>query len=323
MAIAQGIYKIVGYKKETTFGTKAAAAGANTIPRTNFALNLIKNTFQSNRMSTHQQASGTRHGTRRVEGSYQDEISCETHKDFWAALLRGPWVNGTTGVTPGKLFVPQTGHTDDSFTFEEWRPDITESRVFMGVKITQAAVSVQPNGMATVNFSMMGQDMDSTIGTTQYFTTPTAVPDNEPASGAIGELSVDGTPVVVVTAADFTVNGNASVGDVIGSGITPDVFRGTLTIAGNFTLFHKDKAILQKYLDEATISLAIKLDEPGGTEYIKFSMPKVTVTSYTTEDVNGGVTAQCAFNADVNDSGVDAEAKSIILIEDSRVATGP
>ena len=41
MAIAQGIYKVVGYKKETSFGTKAAATGANTLPRTNFALNLI------------------------------------------------------------------------------------------------------------------------------------------------------------------------------------------------------------------------------------------------------------------------------------------
>ncbi|NLZ12183.1 MAG: hypothetical protein GX086_12730 [Alcaligenaceae bacterium] len=320
MAIAQGIYKVVGYKKETTFGTKATAAGANTIPRTNFALNLIKNAFQSNRMTTHQQASGTRHGTRRVEGSYQDEISCGTHKDFWSALLRGPWTAGTVSpAAPGRLWVPQTGHTDDSFTFEEWRKDITESRVFVGVKVTQAAVSVQPNGMATVNFSLMGQDMDSPIGTAQYFTTPTAVPDNEPASGAVGELSVDGTAVAVVTAADFTVNGNASVGEVIGAAVTPDVFRGTLIVTGNFTLYHKDKALLQKYLDEDTIALAIKLDEPNGTDYIKFAMPKVTITSYTTEDVNGGVTAQCAFNADINDAGVDAEAKSIIKIEDSRV----
>jgi hypothetical protein len=321
MAIAQGIYKVVGYKKETTFGTKATAAGANTIPRTNFALNLIKNAFQSNRMTTHQQASGTRHGTRRVEGSYQDEISCGTHKDFWAALLRGPWTTGTVSpAAPGRLWVPQTGHTDDSFTFEEWRKDITESRVFVGVKVTQAAVSVQPNGMATVNFSLMGQDMDSTIGTAQYFTAPTALADNEPASGAIGEIAVDGSAVAVVTSADFTVNGNASVGEVIGAAVTPDVFRGTLTVTGNFTLYHKDKALLQKYLDEDTIALAIKLDEPNGTDYIKFSMPRITITSYTSEDVNGGVTAQCAFNADINDAGADAEAKSILKIEDTRIA---
>jgi hypothetical protein len=72
-------------------------------------------------------------------------------------------------------------------------------------------------------------------------------------------------------------------------------------------------------LDEDTIALAIKLDEPNGTDYIKFSMPRITITSYGVEDVNGGVTASCAFNADVNDSGADAEAKSVIRIEDSRV----
>lgn len=322
MAISDAIYKIVSFKPEATFGTKPAATDAKSLPRTSFALNLVKNTFRSARIVGHQQAAGTRHGSRRVEGQYQDEVSCGTHKDFWAALLRGTWVDGTTGVSPGKLTVPLVGHTDVSFTVEEWRPDILESQIFLGVKVVQAQVSVQPNGMATVNFTLMGQDQEDPIGAAQYFTTPTELPSNEPASGASGEISIDGSPVALVTQADFTINGNGSVGEVIGSGVSPDVFRGIIEVSGSFTVYHKDKTLLQKYLDEATVTLAIKLDEPGGTEYVKFSMPRVTITSYTMTDTpNGGVTAACQFNADFNAAGANAAAKSIIAIEDTRIAT--
>lgn len=321
MAIAQGIFKTVTYKKETTFGTKPTATGASQLPRTDFTLNLVKETFQSNRIAEHQQAAGTRHGTRRVEGTYNDEVSCGTHKDLWAALLRGPWTPGDAGppATVGAVWVPQSGHTDDSFTFEEWRSDITTSQIYTGVKVVSAQVNVQPNGMATVGFSLMGQDMEDTIANTRYFTTPTPLPGNIPASGAVGELLVDGVAVAVVTSADFNINGNGSTEGVLGSAVTPDVFRGIVQVTGNFSMFHQNKTLLEKYINEQTIALAIKLDEPGGNHYIKFSMPLVTIGSYQINDVPGGAIASCQFNADMYESGGDAKAKSIILIEDTRV----
>lgn len=320
MAIANSIYKVVSYKKETTYGTKAVPTGASTIPRTSLTMNVVKNAFQSARIATHQQAGGTRHGAGYVEGSYADEVSCETHKDFWAALLRGPWTM-VSGGGAGFLNVPLTGHTNDSFTIEEWRSDIAESILYLGVKVVQAQVSVQPSGMATVNFSLMGQGTDPTIGAVQYFTTPTAVDENIPASGANGEISVNGAAVAIVTQADFTVNGNGSTGEVIGSKVTPDVFRGIINVTGSFTAYHKDKTLLEKYLNEQTIALAIELEEPGGTDSIKFSMPNVTITGYSLDDTpSGGATASCQFNADINQAGANAKAKSILLIEDTKVA---
>lgn len=312
MAIAQGIFQIVAYGKQTALGTPAPAGNGQQLPRTSLNVNLTKNTFQSERIVAHQQASGTRHGTMHTEGTYNDEISCATHKDLWAALLRGSWDGD------GKLFVPQTGHTDDIFTFEGWRSDINESRVFVDTKVVEAAVRVEPNGMATVGFSLMGRDM--TVGSSRHFTNPTEAVTNTPASGAVGEVKVDGSPIAVVTGANFTISGNAEVGDVIGSKKTPDVFRGVISVSGDFNVYHENKDILQKYLNEATMSLAIQLDEPGGTEYIRFTMPRLTITSYEIEDVAGAATASCSFSADMNEAGADAESKSIILIEDSRLS---
>lgn len=319
MAIAQGIFQAVAYKKETTWGVDPTpATGATQLPRTALNLNTIKNTFQSNRIVGHQQSAGTRHGTERVEGSFEDEISCATHKDFWAALLRKAWVNGVVSpAAPGHLFVPQTGHTRDSFTIEGWRSDTTESRRFRGVRITGAQVSIQPNGMATVNFAMMGKD--ETIATSRFFTAPNLAAANTPASGAVGEVKIDGSTVAVATAASFNINGNGTVGDTIGNKHTPDVFMGILQVTGDVSIYHQNKTLLEKYLQEQTIALVFQLDEPGGTHFIRFSFPKVTITGYTVQDVAGAAVAQCQWSADMNEAGADDKAKSIVLIEDSRI----
>ncbi|NYT26386.1 hypothetical protein H0A73_22590 [Alcaligenaceae bacterium] len=136
-----------------------------------------------------------------------------------------------------------------------------------------------------MNFSLMGRDME--VASAQHFTSPAAAVGNIPASGAVGEIMVDGVAIAVVTAANITINGNGSVGDVIGSKLSPDIFRGIINVSGDFSLYHQDKAILQKYLDEVTISLAIKLDEPGSDGYFRISLALVTITGYTMQDAAG------------------------------------
>lgn len=320
MAISKGIFRTVALKKETTFGTKAGATGAQEMRRTTFDLNLIKDTYQSSQIATHQQIVDMRHGTRRVEGTLNDEISCTTHKDLWAALLRNAWVQGVVATpTPGHLFVPQSGHTNDSFTIESWRSDISVSETATGCRITQAQVSIPANGIATVGFTVLGQDMET--ATSRYFTTPTAATTTSVASGAIGEVKADGAAIAVVTGAEFTVNGNGTTGAVIGSDLSPDVFVGVVEVSGQLTLYMQDKTILDQFINEDTLSLSIQLDE-GGTSahFMRFSMPKIKLGSYTVADVAGEAVATCQFTALMDGDGLDAKAKSVILIEDSRIA---
>lgn len=320
MAISKGIFRTVALKKETTFGTKAGATGAQEMRRTTFDLNLIKDTYQSSQIATHQQIVDMRHGTRRVEGTLNDEISCSTHKDLWAALLRNAWVEGVVATpTPGKLFVPQSGHTNDSFTIESWRSDISVSEIATGCRITQAQISAPSNGMATVAFTVLGQDMET--GAVQYFTAPTAATTTPVASGAIGEVKTDGAAIAVVTGAEFTINGNGTTGSVIGADVSPDVFVGVIEVSGQLTLYFQDKSLLDKFVGEETLSLSIQLDEGGtSTDFIRFSMPRIKLGSHTVADAAGEAIATCQFTALMNGDGLDAEAKSVILIEDSRIA---
>jgi hypothetical protein len=319
MTIAKGIFRTVTYKKELVFGVKPVAAGAQELRRTEFDLNLTKETFSSNQIVGHQQQVDFRHGAEKVDGTLQDEVSGLTHKDLWAALLRGTWVPGELGDTPGTLTVPQTGHTSDSFSIESWRSDIAQSEVFTGNRITQAQVQLPANGMATVSFTVMGKSME-TAGA-QYFTAPTAATTTPTEAGVSGELLIDGVAVATVTAADFTVNGNGSVGAVIGSKSTPDVFVGRIDVSGNFSVYHQDATLLRKFLDEAELSLKITLTEGGdSTDFIAFEFPRLKLGSYTVKDAAGEAIAQCSFTALMDGTGATPADKSVIKITDSRIA---
>jgi hypothetical protein len=76
---------------------------------------------------------------------------------------------------PGKTtYIPLSGHTDKSYSIEEWYADIARSEVFSGCKFTKASVQLPPTGMATLDLTVAGKDHGQTPGSTRYFTSPTS-----------------------------------------------------------------------------------------------------------------------------------------------------
>ena len=101
MTNATGLFKQVRYKAETTFGTIAAASGAQLLRRVSSNLSLKKQTYRSNEIQPDRQVRDFRHGVRSVGGSINGELSPATYKDFFAALLAA--TSFTAGVTTGAL----------------------------------------------------------------------------------------------------------------------------------------------------------------------------------------------------------------------------
>lgn len=97
--MSEGINKSIIAKKETTWGTKASASGAQLYRRVTGSFQLEKDTYQSNEINTSQQVKDYRHGTRRSSGSISGEISGGAYTDFiQAGLRRNFTVGGTTGA---------------------------------------------------------------------------------------------------------------------------------------------------------------------------------------------------------------------------------
>ena len=90
MTIATGVAKKVLYKKEgsSTWGTKATNTGARYLRRVTSDLDLSKETYKSNEIVSHYQMADFRHGTRKVTGTINGELSPGSYWEFIQTACR-------------------------------------------------------------------------------------------------------------------------------------------------------------------------------------------------------------------------------------------
>ena len=87
MTIAQGVKKVVSYKKQTGLGSPASGSGGQELRRVTSTINLTKDTYQSNEIRSDQQIADFRHGSKQVTGTLSGELSPGTYKDFLQSVL--------------------------------------------------------------------------------------------------------------------------------------------------------------------------------------------------------------------------------------------
>ncbi|HEX5539898.1 MAG TPA: phage tail tube protein [Methylophilaceae bacterium] len=182
-----------------------------------------------------------------------------------------------------KTFVPLTAHTDDSFTIEQWQPDSTISRTFLGMQVDQMNVSVQPNSMATVDFTFLGKDAE-TPTSSAYFTSPTAVGGEGTYSGPDGFLFINGVSSDKVTSLKVSIANNIQQEAVIGSNSIGAKARGKLAVTIDGSALFDNDAILGYFDEETEISLTYVLMSADNTEAFAIHMPRVKIGTATVDD---------------------------------------
>jgi hypothetical protein len=401
MTIAQGVKKVVSYKKQTGLGSPASGSGGQELRRVTSTINLTKETFQSNEIRPDQQIADFRHGSRQSTGTLSGELSAGTYKDFLQSVLRKDFVaissltsaavtivastgvitfqtgnpltagikignvvritagsvnaanlnknllvtavtattltvktlNGSaladnatsvTGVTvaiPGKYtYVPETSQTNDYYTVEHWFSDVAQSEVYQDIKQTNAQVKIPANGMATIDFPLVG--LNVTTGTSQVLTSPTAITTGGVTAGVNGLLLVAGTPVAIVTSIDFDINGNIAVADaVVGSLTRPDVFQGVVGATGTFSAYFTDATFRDYFINETEVSIIVALttDSTATADFVSFTMSRVKIGGADVTDGASGLTRTFPFTALKNTAGGSGVANlaTTIMVQDS------
>lgn len=99
MAIAQGVNKVIGYKKETAWAVAPGATSGKELIRVTGVGNLTKATYASAEIARHRQVEDMRHGTRSAGYSFNGELAAGKYLDFWAAGMRQAFQTApTTGA---------------------------------------------------------------------------------------------------------------------------------------------------------------------------------------------------------------------------------
>lgn len=205
-------------------------------------------------------------------------------------------VAACTVVVPGKrINVPSTAHTNLSYTIEEYHSDITLSRLFTGCKPSQMAMKLPATGMSTIDFAFMGKDI--TVAGSQYYTTPTAITTSGIMAAVNGVVFVQGAPVALITGLDVTVAGGHSVGDVVGSNTTPDIFVGRVAGTGQATVYLQDNTFLNYFVNETVVEIVAVLNatSASSSDFIAIHIPSAKMGGASADDGEKGLIQTVPF----------------------------
>lgn len=207
--------------------------------------------------------------------------------------------SSVTFTAPGKnTFIPATGHTNQSYTIEEWYSDIAQSQVFTGMKVNSMGVSMPSTGIVTLDFGFVGKDMAKT-GATQYFTTPTAQSASGVMAAVNGAVIVNGQPVALITSIDFTVDRATENATAVGSNSLAEIFTGRILVTGNMSVYFTDANFRNYFNNETEVSLVlgVSTNACGTGSAMSFYLPRVKVNSFGLADAELGITASASFEA--------------------------
>lgn len=237
-----------------------------------------------------------------------------------AMFAEGPIATSTVTVVGKKTFAPITGHTDRSFTVEEWYQDVPASEVYTGMKVNTASLSLPATGLVTCDFGFMGKDLTQT-GSTQYFTSPTAQGTSGVFASVSGILLVNGAPVALLTGLNININRNMSNATVVGSNSVVEMFEGRIAVDGDFSAYFDGGTFRDLFINETEVSLIAILSTgtTGTADFMSLVLPRIKVGSNTRDDGEQGITAQHSFTALLNSAGGAglATERTTILIQDS------
>lgn len=396
--MAEGIQKLITYKKETTWGEKPANTGGQLLRRVTGSFQLEKEVYQSEEINSSQQVKDMRHGTRRATGSLSGEISGTAYADFIAAALRKDFATGvTTGaiatiaadedtgtskyirsagsfVTDGfkvgdvvvvsgfttaannglfvvvgvtateltiehfsetgalvdevegdtvtiavkgkKTLVPQSSHTNDSFTVEEWHSDDSISRISLGQQVDSMSINVAPNSMATIEFGFLGKNAEPSTGS-RYFTAPTAQPSEGIYSGPDGLLIINGVANRKVTSLSLSVANGITQEAVIGSNSIGAKSRGKVNVTGSLSAIFDSNTILNYFDNETEVSITYALRSADGTDAFSVTMPRVKLGSGTNDDGEKVIILSADFTALERTDGSTVNDATTIAVQDT------
>ena len=237
-----------------------------------------------------------------------------------ALVAEGPIATSTVTVAGKTTFIPQTGHIDNSFSYEHYFPELVQSEVYSGCKVNQINLSLPPTGLAQIDIDITGQQI--TTAAAQYFTSPTAITTTGALAAVNGVLRVGGVTYAIVTGLTMTINPGFTGDPVVGSNLVPFQFPGSVMVSGQFTAYFIDTVLRDAFINETEIDLlaAFTADNTAAADFLALALPRIKVGSAGKTDGEGGLVQTFSFQAlePLTGGAGFATEKTAIMIQDAQ-----
>lgn len=217
-----------------------------------------------------------------------------------------------------ETYTPQTGHTDDSFTVEEWHSAISLSSITLGQQVNSMNISVSPNSMATISFEFMGKNGEATTGT-RYFTSPTAVAGEGSMSAPSGLLLINGVSSCRLTSFNCTVANNITQESVIACTGIGAKSRGKVMVSGSFSAILDDGVFQDYFYNESEIEFSYAFTAADG-EVFNLYFPRMKIGATTTDDGEKVIIITSNFEALEYTTTTAGKVNTTLMISDSTLS---
>lgn len=176
------------------------------------------------------------------------------------------------------LYMPSSGFVSRKFAIEHYHQDIDLARLFTEVRIDGFNIQLPATGLATVDFTGMGRDME-VYGPTAapFFTSPAAENTNGIFAAVNGQLRIAGVAVGVVTGLNIQAELGGSSDAVVGQNFVPEVFLGRLNVTGQATVMLEDSTFINYFKDETAVSILASLSTTSAVDSpaVSIFLPRV------------------------------------------------
>lgn len=227
----------------------------------------------------------------------------------------------SVSVIGASNYCPESNQVQDFYTIERSHlADISASLKATDCCFTKMAVKVTSTGYATVDFDIMGLDFN--ILDTQYFTSPTLLPNTGAFNGANGYVLIGGQVAGCVTSYDFTFDtGAKSPKPCIGKTVSSDMVLEKNTITGSLVVRFDNNYFYNaaKTSDDISLLFVLTKDNTPASDAMVFFIPRANFDLPTLSDDGGVYLCNTKFTG-VQYIGSDAGIERTILsVQDTTV----
>lgn len=266
MRVASGARHELAYIKETTSGTPPTNPQMTSLRHTSCSLNLSRDNFQSNELRRDRMIADVRTGTDKVSGSIDFELRFQEFAPLLEAALCGKFDASSD--------IASCGTDETSFSMQRDFGNGTYG-VYRGCYINSLSLSIKPNAMVTGSFGVVG--LSGGLVDAPLCAAPTLIASPRPYDTYTGALTIDSSPIAVVTGLDISLENGIEPQFVVLEKSAPFVSFGRSNLSGTLTAFFADRSLVDLFVTETASKLEMVLGN-GTRESYKLTLPRVIYT---------------------------------------------
>lgn len=275
MTIASGTNVVVGFKKETTYGSEVAGTDYQIIPFKSASLSLAKSSHESAVITGNRELQDVIMGAHSVTGEISFDLA---HQPAYISMLQG--VLGDSSFSAGAL---QIGSERQSYTIvQDFGADLNggdDAHVYTGCEFNNFSMSIPADGLiecsvgivgATMTTETSGNDTDPDNGGLNY------VEANDPfhsSNATITSSNLD----AILTDLSLSVENGIETTNKVGDVIPIQGGIGKCRVSGSVTAHFTSPNLLEKFISNTSSSLTISFG--SNATGISFTMAKIIYTT--------------------------------------------